>query len=188
MPSKSHGLDRVCGDRCSGYSLILLGIYREPLGRRSHHRASLRERCFWSWTDPFQDRRSAGSRLYQPSERTSPLIGDAIQVGLGLPLIKFVSAVLGAGIVALVFLIDRDYRSLRLPLPLIVATAVYIGFEHHQILWGMAGMETQIVCLSCCCRSICCMAAIHMRWEPSLPPASMLVQISPFGPQSLASP
>ena len=70
-----------------------------------------------------------------------PLLGDLVHVGYGLLLIKLVSALLGG---VAVFLAYRICIHLQLPSALAFTAAAYIAFEHHQILWGMAGMETQI--------------------------------------------
>ena len=70
-----------------------------------------------------------------------PLLGDLVHVGYGLFVIKLVSAVLGG---AAVFLAYRICIHLQLPSALAFTAAAYMAFEHHQILWGMAGMETQI--------------------------------------------
>ena len=72
-----------------------------------------------------------------------PLLADRFHVGWGLPFQKLLS--LFAGPVAVWF----GYRTLRDYLaPFSRAAAVlgagYLAIEHHQILWGMAGMETQM--------------------------------------------
>lgn len=76
-----------------------------------------------------------------------PLMVDWFHPGWGLIWIRLVSAVAAGGSVLLVFGINRVYPSLRLPLPLIAAVAGYLAIEHHQMLWGVAGMETQMVVL-----------------------------------------
>jgi hypothetical protein len=74
-----------------------------------------------------------------------PLAGDLIRPGFGLSLIKLVSALCGAIAVWLGVAI-----CLRLRLPIVVSwmAGAFLALEHHQILWGMAGMETQMVV--CC--------------------------------------
>jgi hypothetical protein len=74
-----------------------------------------------------------------------PLAGDLIRPGFGLSLIKLVSALCGALAVWLGVTI-----CLRLRLPIVVSwmAGAFLALEHHQILWGMAGMETQMVV--CC--------------------------------------
>ncbi len=72
-----------------------------------------------------------------------PLLADRFHVGWGLPFLKLLS--LFAGPVTVWF----GYRMVRRFLaPLNRAAAVlgagYLAIEHHQILWGMAGMETQL--------------------------------------------
>lgn len=70
-----------------------------------------------------------------------PLAGDVIQVGFGLSLLKIVSALCG-GLAA--WLGARLCLHLGVPRVLALMAAAYLAFEHHQIMWGMAGMETQV--------------------------------------------
>jgi len=72
-----------------------------------------------------------------------PLIGDLMHVGFGVEFLKLVSMFAGALTVLYVLAIGL-HRSVRLPGPLILLVMGYVGFEHHQILWGMSGMETQL--------------------------------------------
>lgn len=94
-----------------------------------------------------------GLTLVDPGEPpvhgfTSPLsvllslMGDMVHVGYGLMFLKLLSAIFG-GIT--VWLGARICLVLRLPPALALIAAAYLAFEHHQILWGMAGMETQMV-------------------------------------------
>jgi hypothetical protein len=71
-----------------------------------------------------------------------PLVGDLFHVGFGLSFLKFLSALCG-GIAA--WLGARVCLNLGLPRSLALTAAAYLAFEHHQIMWGMAGMETQVV-------------------------------------------
>jgi hypothetical protein len=71
-----------------------------------------------------------------------PLVGDLAHVGWGLPFLKLVSALCAA---IAVWLGARISQVLGLPPALALTAAAFIAFEHHQILWGMAGMETQVV-------------------------------------------
>ena len=70
-----------------------------------------------------------------------PLLGEFLHHGLGLPLLKFVSAICG-GIA--VWLAMRICRRLEVSFPIALLIAGYLAIEHHQILFGMAGMETQV--------------------------------------------
>ncbi|HTW65513.1 MAG TPA: hypothetical protein VME17_12880 [Bryobacteraceae bacterium] len=70
-----------------------------------------------------------------------PLLGELLYRGFGLNFIKLVSALLGGVAVYLGFEICTY---LKLPPILALTAAAYLAFEHHQILWGMAGMETEI--------------------------------------------
>jgi hypothetical protein len=71
-----------------------------------------------------------------------PLIGDLVHVGWGLPFIKLVSVFCGA---IAVWLGARISQVIGLPPALALTAAAFLAFEHHQILWGMAGMETEVV-------------------------------------------
>lgn len=71
-----------------------------------------------------------------------PLVGDWIHLRWGLPFLKLVSALCG-GIA--VWLGARICQVLDLPPALALTAGAFLAFEHHQILWGMAGMETQVV-------------------------------------------
>jgi hypothetical protein len=71
-----------------------------------------------------------------------PLVGDLVHIGFGLSFLKILSALCG-GIAA--WLGARICLNLGLPRALALTVAGYLAFEHHQIMWGMAGMETQVV-------------------------------------------
>src|ERR1700753_3469103 len=71
-----------------------------------------------------------------------PLAGDLVHVGYGLLFLKLLSALLGG---VAVWLGVKMCRELDLPPSLALAAGAYLAFDHHQILWGMAGMETQLV-------------------------------------------
>src|ERR1017187_5252659 len=71
-----------------------------------------------------------------------PLAGDLLSPGFGLILIRIVSALLGAVSVWLGIAIASR---LGLAPPLRWMVGAFLAIEHHQILWGMAGMETQVV-------------------------------------------
>ena len=71
-----------------------------------------------------------------------PLLGDLVHVGWGLPFLKIVSAFCGA---IAVWLGARILQAANVPPGLALIGAAYLAFEHHQILWGMAGMETEVV-------------------------------------------
>ncbi len=72
-----------------------------------------------------------------------PLVADRFHVGWGLPFEKLVSLLAGPVTVWFGYRMLRDYLA-----PFSRAAAVlgagYLAIEHQQILWGMAGMETQI--------------------------------------------
>jgi len=73
-----------------------------------------------------------------------PLVGDVFRAGYGLSFIKLVSAFAG-GLAVLFVLAIAIHPQIKLPGPLTVMAMGYVACEHHQILWGMAGMETQLV-------------------------------------------
>lgn len=76
-----------------------------------------------------------------------PLVGDLMRVGFGLSFIKIVS--MPAAALTVLYLLGIGIHSgIRLPGPLIFAVMGYAAFEHHQILYGMAGMETQLAVLT----------------------------------------
>ncbi len=98
--------------------------------------------------------RGLGMSHYRPGEAplhgfTSPfsvlvpLIGDFIHVGWGMDFLKLVS-IPAAALTVFYLLALGLHPAVRLPVPLIVMVMGYAAFEHHQILWGMAGMETQL--------------------------------------------
>jgi hypothetical protein len=71
-----------------------------------------------------------------------PLAGELVHLGFGLSFLKILSALCG-GIAA--WLGARICLNLGLPRALALTAAAFLAFEHHQIMWGMAGMETQVV-------------------------------------------
>ncbi len=75
-----------------------------------------------------------------------PLTGDLLKVGFGLSFIKIVSALAG-GLTVLYATALAIHPKIKLPTPLAVMIMGYLAVEHHQILWGMAGMETQMTTL-----------------------------------------
>jgi len=75
-----------------------------------------------------------------------PLVGDMIRVGFGLEFIKLVS--IPAAALTVVYTVALGiHPSVRLSTPLTLMVAGVLAVEHHQILFGMAGMETQIATL-----------------------------------------
>lgn len=75
-----------------------------------------------------------------------PLIGDLIHVGFGIEFLKLVS--IPASALTVLYLMGICiHPSVKSPLPLAVVAMGYAAVEHHQILWGMAGMETQLAVL-----------------------------------------
>jgi len=77
-----------------------------------------------------------------------PLVGDLMAapfgaVGFGVDFLKLVS--IPAAALTVIYVAGFcAHPDVRLPLPLAVAAMGYAAFEHHQILFGMAGMETQL--------------------------------------------
>lgn len=70
-----------------------------------------------------------------------PLLGEFVHHGFGLPLLKFVSAICGG---ISVWLAMRICQRLGLAFSMSLLVGGYLAIEHQQILFGMAGMETQI--------------------------------------------
>lgn len=75
-----------------------------------------------------------------------PLVGDLMHVGFGVEFLKLVSIPASALTVFYVLAICI-HPAVRLSAPLAVAAMGFAGLEHNQILWGMAGMETQLAVL-----------------------------------------
>lgn len=72
-----------------------------------------------------------------------PLMGDLVHIGWGISLIRLVSVFAG-GLAVLYALGIAIHPRIKLSAPLTVLIMTYLTCEHHQILYGMAGMETQI--------------------------------------------
>ena len=89
-----------------------------------------------------------------------PLIGDAFHVGFGVEFLKLVSIFAG-GLTVLYMLALAIHPSVNLPAPIAVLLMGYAAWEHHQILWGMSGMETQVVTLI-----LLASAYYAAAWEP----------------------
>jgi len=70
-----------------------------------------------------------------------PLLGELAHPGFGLPLLRLVSAICG-GIT--VWIAMRISQRLGLAFPMTLLIGGYLAIEHQQILFGMAGMETQV--------------------------------------------
>src|SRR5579871_348720 len=70
-----------------------------------------------------------------------PLLAELVHSGLGVASMKVVSAVCGG---LTVWLAMRMSQRLRLSFPVTLFIGGYLAIEHQQILFGMAGMETQI--------------------------------------------
>jgi len=75
-----------------------------------------------------------------------PLVGDYFSLGSGLTLLRAVSALAG-GLTVLYILALAVHPAIRLTVPAAVLAMGYAAFEHHQIAWGMSGMETQLATL-----------------------------------------
>ncbi|MBA0386376.1 hypothetical protein D7U91_00790 [Stenotrophomonas maltophilia] len=75
-----------------------------------------------------------------------PIIGGALdwKGTYALPFIQLISALTGALTVLLGYRVIVRAKEPN-QTAWMVFTLVYLAFEHHQILWGMAGMETQMV-------------------------------------------
>src|SRR5450759_193921 len=77
-----------------------------------------------------------------------PLAGELLHAGFGLPLLKLLSALLGG---VSVWIGMRIAHRLGLAPALVILVGGFLAIEHHQILFGMAGMETQVVGLPVWC-------------------------------------
>jgi hypothetical protein len=72
-----------------------------------------------------------------------PLLADRFHVGWGLPFQKLLSVLAGPVAVWFGYRILRDYLAPSSRAAAVLAGG-YLAVEHHQILWGVAGMETQL--------------------------------------------
>lgn len=73
-----------------------------------------------------------------------PIIGDVFKVGFGLYFIKIVSIFCGAA-TAILFYRILISKLISIPKNLAFIASLYPALEYQQVLWGMAGFETQIV-------------------------------------------
>ena len=73
-----------------------------------------------------------------------PLIGECLHPKFGISFIKIVSALCSMLAVFFVMAIAIHPR-IKLPPYLAILPMTYVALEHHQIYFGMAGMETQMV-------------------------------------------
>ena len=92
-----------------------------------------------------------------------PLVGDLVHVGWGLPFLKLLSAFAGA---IAVWLGARIARILELPPVLALTVAAFLTLEYHQVLWGMAGMETQVVTVAYLCSILALLRG--SQWQKGL--------------------
>jgi tetratricopeptide (TPR) repeat protein len=72
-----------------------------------------------------------------------PLLGDLLKPGWGLSAIK-IASIIAAPLTILFAAGFFASPGIRLPAPLTFMVMGYLACEHHQILWGMSGMETQL--------------------------------------------
>jgi len=85
-----------------------------------------------------------------------PLLGEVLHPGWGLATIRIASVAAGFLTVVLAALLIRRSPGLALPAGLVAGVCGYLAIEHHQILWGMAGMETQMACAILLFSALCC--------------------------------
>ena len=76
-----------------------------------------------------------------------PMLGDWVHIGWGIELMK-VASMAASALSVLVVLALGIHQRVRLATPLLLVAMAYVAIEHHQILWGMAGMESQLAVLS----------------------------------------
>lgn len=75
-----------------------------------------------------------------------PLIGDLIKVGFGVEFLKLVS-IPASALTVFYMLGICIHKQVKLSAPLAIIAMGFVAVEHHQMLWGMAGMETQLAVL-----------------------------------------
>ena len=72
-----------------------------------------------------------------------PLMGNCMHLGFGIPFIKIIS--LFCCVLAVFYVMAMAiHPQVALPAPAAFLPMAYVAVEHHQIFFGMAGMETQI--------------------------------------------
>ena len=76
-----------------------------------------------------------------------PLVGDAFHAGFGVNFLKLVS-IPAAGLTVLYLTALCIHDRVRFSWPLAFVVTGFAAVEHQQILYGMAGMETQVVVLA----------------------------------------
>lgn len=75
-----------------------------------------------------------------------PLVGEVLHAGWGLTTMRVASIAASVATVILAGSLVRRTPGMTMPLGLAAMACAYLAIEHHQILWGMAGMETQVAC------------------------------------------
>ncbi|HEX5130718.1 MAG TPA: hypothetical protein VFV90_13270, partial [Usitatibacter sp.] len=77
-----------------------------------------------------------------------PLAGEWLRAGFALDAIRVASLAAAFATVLMAARIAIAVPQLGLTPALVLLVCGYLAFEHHQVLWGMAGMETQVaVCV-----------------------------------------
>ena len=77
-----------------------------------------------------------------------PLVGEWLHPGSALGAIRIASLAAAFASVLAAARIAEAKPELGLTPPLVALVCGYLAFEHHQVHWGMAGMETQVaVCV-----------------------------------------
>lgn len=74
-----------------------------------------------------------------------PLLGEWLRTGFALNFMRLASLATAFFSVFVAARIALAIPELGLTPPLVTLVCGYLAFEHHQTLWGMAGMETQVV-------------------------------------------
>jgi len=73
-----------------------------------------------------------------------PLIGDLVKAGYGLGTVKLVSALCGS--LAVIFVAGIGiHPKFGIPRALLILPIGFVALDYNQIMWGMSGMETQMV-------------------------------------------
>ncbi len=73
-----------------------------------------------------------------------PLMGDLVEAGYGLGLVKLASAVCGSLAVIYIAAIGI-HPKFRASHALLILPIGFVALDYNQIMWGMSGMETQVV-------------------------------------------
>ena len=159
------GLGPCRGGRCGAAGV--LGLHGQGVGRRADNAGPF-GKC-GPRVRPDVELKAVGAPVQgfsSPLGLLVPLAGDFVWLGSGLTVLRVVSALAGRADRA-VSAADCGASEGAASAPAAVLAMGYAALEHHQISWGMSGMETQLATLALVASStICCGTpfALGSRW------------------------